>query len=267
MNAPAEYLECAWLGNPFNSDAARRHSAYSGWTADGPVRLLDTGAPGTFASIAHAAFRGFVLDPAFPCLGARAAISRGTYRFGAYESLDDRDVTEGLARDLYAFVLERKGFESVFTSFIAVFKTPLMEDERDFEGALWAQLQRLHDLDAQFHTWDDRVSNDPHDDAFSFSFAGNAFFVVGLHPHSSRPGRRFAWNALVFNAHEQFEELREDGRFAGLQRQIRRRDIALSGSLNPMIADYGKTSEATQYSGRAIEDGWRCPFSTKAPSK
>jgi hypothetical protein len=258
-SAAAEWLECAWL-NPFDSDAARGHSAYHG-LADGElVRLLETAPASPFARVADASFRAFVLDDAFPCLGAKSSIRRGTYRLGTYARLDDAAVTAGLARDLYAFAAERRGFEGDFTTFIAVFRDRGHATEEGFEGALWSQLQRLHDLDATFHPWDSRVSEDPDDPRFSFSVAGNAFFIVGLHPAASRTARRFAWPTLVFNAHEQFEHLREDGRFPGLQTQIRKRELRLEGSLNPNLADYGRHSEARQYSGRAAPEGWTCPF-------
>ena len=32
------------------------------------------------------------------------------------------------------------------------------------------------------------------------------------------------------------------------------------GSLNPMLAQHGEASEARQYSGRQVDDGWKCPF-------
>ena len=155
---------------------------------------------------------------------------------------------------------ERRGFESDFTTFVAVFRERDGGDEAWFEHALWSQLQRLHDLDVRYHPWDARVSDDPGDPRFSFSLAGNAFFVVGLHPWSSRSARRFAWPALIFNAHEQFEHLRADGRFGGLQQRIRQRERRLDGTLNPNLADYGAHSEARQYSGRAAEPSWTCPF-------
>ncbi len=254
-----EYLESAWR-NPFDSDAARAHSSYHGNDGGELVRLLETAPPNAFARIAHEAFRGFVLDDAFSCLGAKSSIRRRLYRFGTYARMDDPAVTAGLARDLFAFAAERNRFESDFTTFIAVFRERPAAGEADFERALWSQLQRLHDLDAQLHRWDARVSDDPDDPGFSFSFAGNAFFVVGMHPEASRAARRFAWPTLVFNAHEQFEHLREDGRFAGLQRQIRDRELRLDGDLNPNLADYGRHSEARQYSGRPVEETWRCPF-------
>ncbi len=262
MSDPAvalEYLEHAWL-NPFDSDFARAHSSYHGVNGGELVRLLETASPTPFARIANETFRSFVLDDAFSCLGAKSSIRRNMYRLGAYGRFDDPDASEGLARDLYAFAAERRGFESDFTTFVAVFREHERAGEEAFEHALWSQLQRLHDLDARYHPWDWRVSDDPQDPCFSFSVAGNAFFIVGMHPDASRAARRFAWPALIFNSHEQFEHLREDGRYGGLQRQIRAREMQLDGELNPNLADYGRHSEARQYSGRATGDGWRCPF-------
>ncbi len=266
MSEPAgtlEYLESAWR-NPFDSDVARAHSSYHGWHGGDLVRLLETAPTGAFARVANDAFRSFVLDDQFSCLGAKSALRRGTYRLGTYARLDDPAVTEGLARDLYAFAAERHGFESDFTTYVAVFGAREFEDEAAFERGLWAQLQRLHELDARYHRWDPRVSADPADPGFSFSVAGNAFFVVGLSPVSSRSARRFAWPTLVFNAHEQFEHLRAEGRFDGLQSRIRAREVALDGAINPNLAEYGYHSEARQYSGRPTEATWTCPFRPKA---
>ena len=255
----AAHLECAWLA-PYDNDDARAHSAYYGYHDGDLVRLLETASPTPFARVAHAAFRTFVLDERFPCLGARAALHRGTYRFGTYERLDDDRVMHGLMRDLYAFVAERDGMRSDFTSFIAVFREQVRGGERGFEHALWSQLQRLHQLDRRFHDWDHRVCKDPADPNFSFSLAGNAFFIVGMHPRATRRARRFGWPTLAFNAHEQFETLRADGRFPRLRERIRERDIALQGSLNGNLTDYGQRSEARQYAGRRVEEAWRCPF-------
>jgi uncharacterized protein len=260
--AALEYLQCAWL-NPFDSDVARANSAYHAPHDDDLLRLLETAPAAPFARVAHASFRDFVLDDRFSCLGAKSALRRRTYRFGAYARLDDAAVTEGLARDLYAFAAERKGFESDFTTFVAVFRERAQADEEAFEHALWSQLQRLHDLDVRYHPWDPRVGSDPRDPDFSFSVAGNAFFVIGMHPHASRAARRFAWPALVFNAHEQFENLRADGRFSGLQRQIRERELRLEGSVNPNLDDFGHHTEARQYSGRPTGTRWACPFAAR----
>ena len=93
------------------------------------------------------------------------------------------------------------------------------------------------------------------------SFGGEAFFVVGLHPHASRPARRFDTPAMVFNLHDQFEQLRATGRYDKLRETIIDRDVALAGSANPMLASHGSISSARQYSGRAVGAEWRCPFS------
>jgi FPC/CPF motif-containing protein YcgG len=143
---------------------------------------------------------------------------------------------------------------------VAVFTGRPPASERAFERLLWIQLQQLHERDLA-PDWDPAVSSDPADPDFSFSFEGTALFVIGLHPGSSRLARRFAWPALVFNPHAQFERLRRDGVFELLRDRIRERDLALQGTLNPNLADFGERSEARQYSGRDTTDtAWQCPF-------
>ncbi len=257
-----EHLQRAWESNPFDSDLARANSSYAAFDRGSLVRLLETAKPKLFERVAHASFRDFVLDDAFSCLGAKAALRAGTYRFGTYGTLDDAASSAGLARDLYAFANERRGFESLYTTYVAVFADFERTSDPDlaFEGALWRQLTRLHEIDRERHAWDSKVSSDPNDPNFSYSFAGTGFFVVGLHPESTRSARRFAWPTLVFNAHEQFETLRDRGQFARLQDRIRTREIALDGSINPNLADFGAHSEARQYAGRPLAKEWTCPF-------
>ena len=259
-------IERAWTLAPFSSDAALATSRYAARSQDGSlVRLLESSEPSLFERITHEAFRAFVAAESFPCVGAKSAFNRDGYRFGAYESLLDPRTSEGLARDLVAFSHERDALPGEFTTFVSVFRDrEAIESEAGFEAALWNQLQRLHDLDARHHGWDPRVSSDPSDPAFSFSIAGVAYFVVGLHPLASRSARRFAWPALVFNPHDQFERLRASGSFERFRDRIRERDIALDGGLNPNVTDFGSVSEGRQYSGRPVEDDWQCPFRPKA---
>jgi FPC/CPF motif-containing protein YcgG len=89
---------------------------------------------------------------------------------------------------------------------------------------------------------------------------GEALFVIGLHPASSRVTRRFAHPTIVLNPHEQFDELRKKGRYESMKKTVRRRDKKLSGSINPMLDDYGSSSEALQYSGRRYDANWKCPL-------
>ena len=65
---------------------------------------------------------------------------------------------------------------------------------------------------------------------------------------------------MVFNPHDQFEELRKQGVYDGMREKIGRRDERLAGSRNPMLAKFGEKSEASQYSGRLVEEAWRCPY-------
>ena len=203
-------------------------------------------------------FRAFVGDAEFPCLAGKGVVNSNGYECVAYGALASADSTRALARDLASFV-EGNDDDARLRAFVAAFPGADCADEHAFEQQLWAQLQRLSDADAKA-PWDETVSDDPDDSRFSFSFRGCAMFVVGLHPGSSRLARRFRWPALVFNPRSQFERLRETGRFERLRGAVREREIALQGSLNPNLADFGDKSEARQYSGRATEPEWKCPF-------
>lgn len=241
-----------------------------GWGLDGGDR--QAGKPPTptrsgqeltpFASADHVRerFRSTVLARSFPCLGAKAVMRVGAYEFGLYPELASREATSALARDLTEFLNARPRLPGEFQSYVACFRGRPPADELSFESRLWEQLQRLHDLDAPRNPWDPAVSSDPADPRFSFSFGGTAFFVIGLHPASSRAARRFDWPTLVFNPHDQFTRLRQQCRFERFRDVIRWRDLALHGSLNPNVTDHGTDSEARQYSGRAVERDWRCPF-------
>lgn len=232
-----------------------------------PGRLTQLGGRGgvwaTATEYVHHRFRATVLDHSFSCLGAKAALRAGAYRFGLYPELASRRATMGLAQGLAVFLAARPRLRGGFQTFVASFTGPPVEDEAAFEACLWHQLQRLHDVDAPRHAWDPSVSSDPAAPDFSFSYGGTAFFVVGLHPASSRRARRFAWPTLVFNPHDQFTRLRQQGKLRRMQEVIRRREIGLQGSLNPNLSEYGAESEARQYSGRPVEPDWGCPFHTR----
>ena len=53
------------------------------------------------------------------------------------------------------------------------------------------------------------------------------------------------------------------GAFNTVRNKIRERDIELQGNINPMLEDFGENSEARQYSGRKVEEEWKCPFHRK----
>jgi hypothetical protein len=254
-------IRAAVRPNPFGGAGGCANSSYAAWRGGELVHPLDPGrSVAPLARAVHDVFRAHVLGADFPCVGGKAAINHDNYRFGLYGEMNSGGATAGLAHDLWEYAQERQDFETDYATFVASFAAPEVGGELEWERLLWAQLQSLHDLDSAHHAWDPSVSSDPADPGFSFSFAGTAFFVVGLHPSSSRLARRFSWPTLVFNAHEQFERLRERGLFARIREAVRARDYKLQGSLNPNLSDYGERSEARQYSGRAVEEGWRCPF-------
>ena len=198
-----------------------------------------------------------ILGPEYPCLGARSVFKRERATVVLHDDLEAPETARALLEQLreYASTVDP---EEGFVSFVAGFRGPEVRDEKHFEEMLWALLQRLHDVDEQ--PWAPEVSADPNDPHFAFSVAGTPFFIVGLHPKASREARRMPLPGLVFNLHEQFESLREEGGFERMRDTIRRRDEELQGSINPMVSDHGETSEARQYSGRKLEKAWEAPF-------
>jgi FPC/CPF motif-containing protein YcgG len=196
----------------------------------------------------------------FPCLGAKSVFRRGSVAHVVLDDMADPDVPAQLLERLQAFAAEIEG-EGGFHSFIATFRGPLPTSEAAFESSLFDLLQRLHDADDE--SWADGVGSDPNDPHFAFSAGGSAYFIVGLHPAASRVARRAPLPTLVFNPHEQFEELRAEGRFDGMRTTIRRRDEDLQGFINPMVADHGDSTEALQYSGRRHAAGWEPPLDVK----
>lgn len=203
----------------------------------------------------------FILERDHPCLMAQSVFDSGRYSFGIYQEMGSMESASEIHGDLHQFLEQNDdGDARKFSSFIAVFRTKNGFSEEEFESKLWQQLQYLHEEDAPLFPWDPKVSPDPSDPQFSFSLLERAFFIVGLHPKSSRIARTFAYPAIVFNLHEQFEMLREMKSFEVVRDKIRSRDQQLQGSINPMLNDYGDISEARQYSGRKVEDNWKCPF-------
>ena len=209
-------------------------------------------------------FRQFIGDDTFPCVGAKSALVRGsieTHEFGLLgDRNDDQPILDGVSR--FVAMIESSACDgNIVNSYVAIFRGPINLNEIGFEALMWEQLWRIHKLDVLAgNVPADDVSNDADSPLFSLSIAGHPFFLIGLHPHASRLARRFSHPVLVFNSHRQFEKLRDDGRYAKIQTATRSRDIELQGSVNPNLADFGEASEARQYSGREVEDAWRCPF-------
>ena len=205
-----------------------------------------------------------IFEASFPCVGAKAALARGTLDTLGCRSLASAWDDVRIHDRLLAFAQAYRADPGLFRSFAVIFDGPDDLDEATFERLLWERVQSLSDKDVwRGQSYDAAVSADPDSPHFSLSFGGEAFFVVGLHPRSSRPARRFEHPTMVFNLHDQFVTLREQGRYETMREKILVRDEAIAGSRNPMLARHGESSEARQYSGRAVDSSWECPFHYK----
>lgn len=212
----------------------------------------------------HKEFLDFIASDRYPCVGAKSALNRGLLEAHEFGLLGDQSNDQPILDDLSRFVDMIEGSAcdgDIVNSYVAIFHGPLHLNELGFEASLWSQLWRIHELDSLAgNTPAEDVSSDADSPRFSLSLAGHPFFLIGLHPHASRLARRFSHPVLVFNSHRQFEKLRADRRYGKMQAVIRARDVRLQGSVNPNLADFGEASEARQYSGREVEDDWKCPF-------
>ena len=202
----------------------------------------------------------FLANKEFPCVAARAALSRDSIRVFVADHMacpkDDRSIIDFI----YSFVEEFRNSTEMFHSAVVIFKGPDIFNEQMFDQLLWQRLQSFANIDAEQHKYDKRVSSDPNSKDFSFSIKEEAFYIIGLHPASNRGARRFKYPALVFNPHQQFVDLRSSNRYEKMKKIVRERDTIYSGSVNPMLKDFGQYSEVFQYSGRKYDESWQCPL-------
>lgn len=200
----------------------------------------------------------FILEQNHPCVMANTVFSMEQYSIKTYEKLGNKTTAALLLEDIKEYIQSYDFTSNSFESLIAVFPEMEIETELEFENLLWRQLQFIHETDEC--KWDSKVSDNPEDSNFSFSINGHAFYIVGMHPKSSRMARKAPYPTIVFNLHSQFEKLRDMGAYHKVRNKIRERDKALQGSINPVLEDFGESSEAKQYSGRNVGSAWKCPF-------
>ena len=205
----------------------------------------------------------FINEKNFPCIAAKAALSADQIKIMVAGHLgcpkDDADIV----RFLYGFVDLYRTANTSYHSAVIIFAHPEECSEEQFSDMLWHRLQAISDLDAKQFGWDPRVGKDTSSRDFSFSVKEEALYVIGLHARSSRKARQFKYPAIVFNPHQQFERLRATNKYLSMREAVRKRDIKLSGSVNPMLADFGESSEVFQYSGLQYDNNWKCPFIAK----
>ncbi len=202
-------------------------------------------------------YEEFINTDTFPCVAAKAALKNKTIQCLVAKHIacpaDDTRILNFLYDFVDGYRLSGKSYQSA----VIIFGEHENLSEELFDSFMWQRLQSLLSLDAIKYKYDSRVSSDPASAYFSFSIKEEAFYIIGLHPSSSRKSRQFKYPAMVFNPHAQFEELRRTNKFENIKKAIRKRDVALSGSVNPMLEDFGQISEAFQYSGRKYDINWQ----------
>jgi FPC/CPF motif-containing protein YcgG len=208
-------------------------------------------------------FLAFIDNRDFPCIAAKAALSENQIKMLVVGHMACSKDDHEILKFLYDFVNLYRTAEKAYHSAVIIFKGPEQCSEELFSEMLWKRLQAISDLDALNFRWDSRVEKDPAAAAFSFSIKEEALYVIGFHSNSSRKSRQFNYPALVFNPHEQFEKLRASNKYVPMKEAVRKRDIKLSGSVNPMLTDFGEVSEVFQYSGLRYDSNWKCPFAAK----
>lgn len=202
----------------------------------------------------------FIGQEAFPCVGAKTALSKRKVTVKQYDDLRCEMNETDILTDIYDFIHRFDIDNEMYSSLVLTFEQPEIIDEELFDKLLWRKLQQLHNIDACLYEWDNAVDDNPHNPNFSFSLGGKAFFIIGLYPSAKRKSRRFERPALVFNLHEQFELLRQQGKFDQLRDHIREKDEVYCGSKNTLLQNHGEQSEAFQYSGKQQPNNWHCPF-------
>ncbi len=211
-------------------------------------------------------YLSFLNEKQFPCIAAKAALARKNVKCMVVSHMAcPQDDTE-ILQFLYEFVDDYRKSKDFYHSATIIFANPKIFNEEMFDNLLWQRLQAIQKLDAKKYYYDNRVEADPSSAKFSFSIKEEAFYIIGLHPLSSRQARQFKYAALVFNPHDQFEHLKTTSKYENMKNAVRKRDIALSGSVNPMLMDFGTASEVFQYSGKKYDESWECPLKTNQSS-
>jgi hypothetical protein len=202
----------------------------------------------------------FLNEREFPCVVAKAALARNHIKGFVANNMACPASDVEVLHFIYDFVDQYRSSRESYHSAAVIFKGPANTNDETFDTLLWERLKALSTLDKANYLHDNRVDENPAAPNYSYSLKSEAFFVVGLHPGSERRSRRFKYPTLIFNPHAEFEKLRKLNRYEKLKGVVRKRDVIFSGSVNPMLDDFGNSSEVSQYSGKRYDDKWKCPL-------
>jgi FPC/CPF motif-containing protein YcgG len=205
-------------------------------------------------------FQSFISNADFPCVAAKDALAKHNIKILIAQHIACPADDERILAFMYDFTDAYRRAEKGFHSAAIIFELPENLNEDLFDNFMWQRLRSLRKLDEQNYQHDPRVNSDPTSPGFGFSLKEEAYFIVGLHANNSRPGRQFKYPTLIFNPHAQFEVMKTTARFVKMKAVVRKKDIALAGSVNPMLTDFGEASEVYQYSGKLYDTNWKCPL-------
>jgi uncharacterized protein len=205
-------------------------------------------------------YHSFLEDQSFPCVAAKAALSRDQVKCIVVDDMSVHGEDELILTFLYDFIDEYRLASQPFHSAAVIFRKPSIKCEHQYDALLWKKLESLRAKDRVYYNHDVRVDDDPESAKYSFSLKEEALFVIGLHPSSSRKARQFEYATLVFNPHAEFDRLRQNHKYDAMKRTVRKRDQRFNGSVNPMLQDFGEQSEVYQYSGIHYDSTWKCPM-------
>src|SRR5579875_1591830 len=93
------------------------------------------------------AFHAFIQDRNFPCVGAKAALSKGQMRIHVARDIRSAWADVPVRGALHALARTYQADPKLFQSFAVVFQGPLDLTEAEFEHHLWQRLQSLTDKD------------------------------------------------------------------------------------------------------------------------
>ena len=145
----ATHDTCLW--NPLSVDpAARQFSSYAAFKDTAVVRPLVPDVPVDAELIdAHDQLSQQIAGD-YPCTGAISVFAQKGYRFGLFPELACDNAVRAVCHDLYEFCHEFPIIDDQLSTFIAMFRGPVIESEQHFEDLLWSQLQVMHAIDSDF---------------------------------------------------------------------------------------------------------------------
>ena len=196
----------------------------------------------------------------FACVGAKTAVALNSLVHFDCENMKLKHAYSALEN----FTLNGQELSANNSTFVMTFSQERFNTGEQFEKFLWEILSELNLIDYEKnYQWSDRCDKDITSPNFAFSIAEHPYFIVGLHPLSTRISRQLDVPAIVFNSHKQFKFLKETGAYEKMQNEIRSRDIAIQGSINPLLSNFGDSSEAIQYAANSNGGHFSCPFKAK----